>query len=143
MVEGPTAMKATANSMRASRRLRRTMTKPEAVLWRLLRGSPNGIRFRRQYAIGPYVADFYCPAARLVIEIDGQIHDFAEQARLDVTRDETIAAFGVRVQRIAARDVLADAPGIAAALVELCRPLHQPAAGPPPQPRMRSGARED
>ena len=51
------------------------MSPPEALLWQLLRGSPAGIRFRRQYAIGPYVADFLCFSHRLIIELDGPFHD--------------------------------------------------------------------
>jgi very-short-patch-repair endonuclease len=114
------------------------MSKPEVLLWQLLRGSPAGIRFRRQYAIGPYIADFYCPAARMVIEIDGQIHDFDEQAQHDAARDQMIASFGVRIERIAASEVLQDAAGTASALIELCAsvgPLHHPRKrgdGPPP-----------
>ncbi|HKX90817.1 MAG TPA: DUF559 domain-containing protein [Sphingomicrobium sp.] len=65
--------------MRLARSRRRSMSKPEAMLWRLLRGTPSGIRFRRQYAVGTYVADFYCPRAKLVIEIDGLVHE----SRLD------------------------------------------------------------
>jgi very-short-patch-repair endonuclease len=76
--------------MKASRRLRRNMTAPEALLRQMLRRSPAGIKFRRQYAIGPYIADFYCPAAKLVIEVDGQIHDFEQQAEHDAARDNII-----------------------------------------------------
>src|SRR5438067_9351885 len=73
MVEGP--MRATGNSMKIARQQRRAMSPPEVRLWALLRRSPNGIGFRRQHPIGPYVADFYCPAAKLAIEIDGRTHD--------------------------------------------------------------------
>ena len=133
-------MKATANAMKASRRLRRILSPPEARLWRLLRGSPAGIKFRRQYAIGPYVADFYCPAAKLVIEVDGQVHDFEGQAQHDAARDKLIATYGITVQRIAARDVMMDASAVASALVEFCTggPLHHPARpdGPPPRDKL-------
>ena len=141
-------MKATAKSMKASRRLRRQMSPPEALLWQLLRGSPAGIRFRRQYAIGPYVADFYCPTARLVIEIDGQVHDSAEAAARDKARDELIAGFGVRIERVPAAQVMRDATAVASAIVDLCmaqaRPLRRPAlpAGPPPHElRSQGGTR--
>ena len=130
-------MKATGGSMKAARRLRRQMTPPEALLWKLLQGSPSGIRFRRQYAIGPYVADFYCPSARLVIEIDGQAHNFQLQAEHDLRRDDAIRDFGVQVFRIAASDVMRDATSVANAIIDTCvgsRPLHRSAAlsGPPP-----------
>ena len=113
-------MKATANSMRASRRLRRQMAPPEALIWQLLRSSPAGIKFRRQYAIGPYVADFYCPSAKLVIEIDGNTHAFEPQAEHDARRDKLITSYGVRIFRIAASDVMRDATSVASAIVETC-----------------------
>ena len=129
-------MRATQNSMRSARRLRRSMSPPEALLWQLLRRSPAGVKFRRQYAIGPYVADFYCPAAKLVVEIDGQVHNFERQADHDARRDELIASYGVRVERIAAADVMRDAAAVASAIVDTCLagPLHHSAlpSGPPP-----------
>ena len=123
-------MKATGNSMRSAKRLRRTMSPPEALLWQFLRRSPAGIKFRRQYAIGPYVADFYCPSAKQVIEIDGAIHDFESQAEHDAQRDELIGKFGVRIYRIAASDVMRDAASVASAIVDSCSagPLHHSAA---------------
>jgi len=72
------------------------MTPPEVKLWALLRRSPSGIKFRRQHPIGVYVADFYCPAAKLVIEIDGQIHDFTsdrDKARDDYMRELGLISF--------------------------------------------------
>ncbi len=133
-------MKATRNSMRSAKRLRRAMTPPETLLWQLLRRAPAGIKFRRQYAIGPYVADFYCPTAKLVIEIDGQIHNAARQADHDARRDELITSFGLRVERIAAADVMRNAAAVASAIVEIClpAPLHHPALpdGRPPRGKL-------
>jgi very-short-patch-repair endonuclease len=57
--------------MNAARRLRRRLSLPEMLLWRLLRVTRRELRFRK-HPIGPFVADFYCPAAKTVIEIDGQ-----------------------------------------------------------------------
>ena len=128
-------MKATRNSMKASNRLRRKLTPPEALLWKLLQGSPAGVKFRRQYAIGPYVADFYCPSAKLVIEIDGQIHNFEGRADRDVLRDEVIRGFGVRVERIAAGEVMRNATAVAQSIIELCLAGPGPSTafgGPPP-----------
>jgi very-short-patch-repair endonuclease len=131
-------MKATANSMAASRRLRRNMSLPEALLWRLLRRSPGGIKFRRQHAIGSFVADFYCPAAKLVIEIDGVAHDMGDRPQRDEARDKWLTNEGLEVLRIAAREILADPDAVADALVKLCAdragPLHHSpsASGPPP-----------
>lgn len=55
--------------------LRQHATQPEQLLWRHLRGSQvNGLKFRRQYGVGVYVLDFYCPELRLAIELDGDSH---------------------------------------------------------------------
>jgi very-short-patch-repair endonuclease len=55
------------------------------LLWRLLRVSRRQLRFRKQHPIGPFVADFYCPAAKLVIEIDGATHNERQNADSNVT----------------------------------------------------------
>ena len=141
-------MKATGNSMRSARRLRRQLTPPEALLWKLLQGSPSGIRFRRQYAIGPYVADFYCPTAKLVIEIDGHIHNLQLQAEHDLRRDDAIREFGVQVYRIPASEVMKDATSVASAIIDTClglQPLHHSAlpSGPPPHPRFAGTGRSE
>lgn len=122
-------MRATGNSMRLAKRLRRSMSPPEALLWQFLRRSPAGIKFRRQYAIGPYVADFYCPNARLVIEIDGQVHNFERQATHDLERDRLINKLGVRIERIAAADVMRDATAVAEANVDTCLAAAEVASG--------------
>lgn len=112
-------MKATANAMRSSRRGRRQPSLPEARLWRYLRGSPGGVRFRRQHAIGPYVADFYCPAIKLVIEVDGLSHDLGDRPARDTQRDLYLHSLGLHVLRIPALDVLRDAATVAEGLVRL------------------------
>ena len=115
-------MRATGKSMSNARRLRRAMSLPEVKLWALLRRSPGGVRFRRQHPVGPYVADFYCPAAKLMIEIDGRFHDNAEAQQKDVARTAYIEQLGLKVLRILASDVLADAVAVADGLVRLCGP---------------------
>ena len=84
--------------MSAARRLRRQLSLPEMLLWRLLRVTRRELRFRKQHAIGPYVADFYCPSAKMVIEVDGATHDFTQDA--DCERDAYIATLGLKVIRI-------------------------------------------
>ena len=113
-------MKATASSMRASRAQRRAPSLPEALLWRHLRGSPGGIKFRRQHAIGPYVADFYCAAAKMLIEIDGIAHDMGNRPERDETRSQYLRSLDLSVARIAASDVIADPVAIADSIVRLC-----------------------
>jgi len=106
--------------MRIARDQRRAMSLPEVKLWSPLRRSPEGIRFRRQHPIGPYVADFYCPAAKLVIEIDGLAHTFEERAARDLRRDAYIRDLGLQIIRIAAAEVLADAVAVGNGLLALC-----------------------
>ncbi len=96
------------------------MSPPEVRLWALLRRSPNGVNFRRQHPIGRYVADFYCPAAKLVIEIDGLMHDFMVER--DEKRDGYIRGLGLNILRIAAAEVMADPLSVADGLVRLCGP---------------------
>ena len=56
--------------------LRNNATIPEAILWRRLKDKQvNGLKFRRQFGVGPYVLDFYCPEIRLSIELDGEVHN--------------------------------------------------------------------
>ncbi len=57
-----------------ARKLRRDMSPPEVMVWVHLRARKDGTTFRRQHPVGPYVLDFYCPQARLAIEIDGEHH---------------------------------------------------------------------
>jgi len=108
-----------AKTVRMARRLRRTMTLPEVKLWLILRKQPEGIRFRRQHPIGHYALDFYCPEAKLAIEIDGIVHDMGSQPARDVARDVWLAEQGIETIRIAAQDVLVDAEAVADGLVRL------------------------
>ncbi len=120
----------------AARKLRRKMSLPEVLLWQRLRGSPEGLAFRKQHPIDPFVADFYCSAARLVIEIDGISHDMGSMPESDEIRAAFLAESGFQVLRIAAGDVLEDPDEVAASIVaHAADPLHHRAArgGPPPR----------
>ncbi len=68
---------------RLARHFRKNPTAKEEVLWECLRNDQLGFRFRRQHVIGGFVLDFYCPAARLCVEIDGVMHDAARDKRRD------------------------------------------------------------
>ncbi len=80
--------------------LRNDATKAERLLWRRLRGKQvDGLKFRRQYGVGEFVIDFYCPVAKLGIEIDGESH-FNPSAELkDMTRQAIIESIGIHVIR--------------------------------------------
>jgi cyclase len=79
--------------------LRNTMTPAEMLLWGHLKGSQLGAKFRRQHPLGIYIADFYCHQYKLVIELDGSIHDLPEIAKNDIERQLNIENDGIRVLR--------------------------------------------
>ena len=94
------------------RRLRRESTVPERLLWSRLRARGLGqVKFRRQHPVGPYVVDFYCAAASLVVEIDGVSHE--EQEAYDEKRTAYLVSRGLRVVRFTNDEVLADADAVA------------------------------
>lgn len=96
-------------SVTIARRLRKTMTLSEIALWTALRGKRlEGLRFRRQHPLGPYVVDFYCAAHRLAVEVDGAVHLSEAGAERDSARDLWISRQGVRVVRIPGELVLGD-----------------------------------
>jgi very-short-patch-repair endonuclease len=118
----------------SARKLRKEMSLPEVLLWQQLRGAATGIKFRRQHPVGSYIADFYCSALKLVLEIDGEGHGRGDRPERDAQRDAFLEQNGYRVIRIAAADVLKDAARVAERIAALvANPLHQPAAGPPPR----------
>ena len=83
-----------------ARDLRRTMTRAERLLWARLRGSQlDGVRWRRQQIIDGFIVDFYCHAARLIVELDGAIH--RDQQEYDSARDEVLATRNLLILRIA------------------------------------------
>jgi very-short-patch-repair endonuclease len=118
-----------------ARALRRNLTLPEGMLWQVLCQRPDGFKFRCQHPIGRCIVDFYCPAARLVIEIDGMSHDMGDRAARDERRDAWLRSKGLTVIRFSARDVLSDMDSVVAAILSAVReglPLHHAAHGSPP-----------
>ena len=110
------------------------MTVPERLLWQQLRQRPNGLKFRRQHPVGPYIVDFCCIGSRLVVEVEGEVHNMGEQPAYDQRRIQFIQENGFRVLRVSAKRVLADAVGTANAIAARAEsPLHRPADGPPPR----------
>jgi very-short-patch-repair endonuclease len=84
--------------MRRALELRERMTPEERVIWQELRGNRLGAHFRRQQVLAPYIVDFYCHAARLVVEIDGSPH--RAQQGYDRMRDDYFMRCGIRVLRL-------------------------------------------
>ena len=95
------------------RRLRGESPKAERLLWWRLRGKQlDELKFRRQYGVGDYVIDFYCPEAKLAVELDGESH-FEPAARLnDATRQAFIESYGIRVLRFTNPQVYDNLDGV-------------------------------
>ena len=115
--------------MSSARRLRQQLSLPEMLLWRLLRLARRELRFRKQHPIGPFVVDFYCPAAKLVIEIDGAAHNQRRDA--DSKRDDYMRSLGLSVIRIPAADALADPEAVANEIYRLCENVAGPSTTQP------------
>jgi len=83
-----------------ARRLRRNSTLSEATLWQALRERGTARKFRRQHPMGPFVLDFFCPALRLAVEIDGGIHAAPNRADYDRFRQQLIEGYHVLLVRL-------------------------------------------
>jgi tryptophan synthase alpha chain len=86
-------------------KLRKNPTSEERMLWEIISKKKLGVKFRRQHPIWFYIADFYCHALKLVIEIDGSIHDLKEVRAKDETRQEIIESFDIRVIRFTNKQI--------------------------------------
>ncbi len=101
----------------AARDLRAKLTLAEQVLWGALqRRQLHGLKFRCQHPVGPFVLDFYCPTCKLVIEVDGPIHEL--QTEQDEARTQHLAAYGYRVLRFRNGEVLNDLGSVLARIAE-------------------------
>ncbi len=89
-----------------ARAMRKAMTEPEKRLWWALRHRLPELKFRRQFIIGSFIADFCCLAARLIVEVDGNQHGTDEALAFDARRTALIESHGFRVLRFSNHDVL-------------------------------------
>lgn len=96
-----------------ARTLRQNMTKAEVILWTYLRRrAVNGARFRRQHPIGPYITDFACPAAKLIIEVDGATHSTPDELAYDAQRTKYLESEGWTVIRVTNTDIYENIDGV-------------------------------
>jgi very-short-patch-repair endonuclease len=102
--------------------LRSQMPPAEVLLWQQIHGKQLlGYKFRRQYSVGRYVLDFYCPALRLGIELDGDSHFQEGAAQRDQERDSYISSFGIRLVRFLNTDVFENMEGLLEVLLREIR----------------------
>ncbi len=108
---------------RYARQLRRHQTDAERVLWQRLRDRQlGGRKFRRQYEFGEFILDFYCPSAKLAIEVDGGQHYSEIVAARDLERTRCLEANGMRVLRFTNTEVLGQTEAVLEAILrELMR----------------------
>jgi len=111
----------------AALELRENLTPAERRLWEALRAKRlSGLRFRAQHPVGPYILDFYCPAHKLAVELDGSVHDGHEEQ--DAARTACLSAYGCRVLRFANDQVMTDLPDVLAQIQAAAQ------EGRPPRP---------
>ncbi|MRT94474.1 DUF559 domain-containing protein [Ancylomarina sp. 16SWW S1-10-2] len=88
------------------KKLRRRSTAAESTLWKTIKNKQiENLKFRRQHSIGNYIADFYCPEIRLIIELDGASHDNYLSEEKDIIRDRTLEEYNCTIIRFENRYV--------------------------------------
>ncbi|WP_294104157.1 DUF559 domain-containing protein [Sphingomonas sp.] len=113
-----------------ARHMRNNPTEPEKRLWRSLSNSQlGGWKFRRQQVIGWGIADFVCPAARLIVEVDGDTHG----AEADAFRDAALARMGYRTLRVTNHDVMRNVEGVKVAILQALENVDKPHPNPSPE----------
>jgi very-short-patch-repair endonuclease len=101
----------TSEIERQAKQLRHEMTQAEARLWQALKSKQlDGLRFRSQHPVGRFILDFYCSAHKLVVEVDGGIHE--EQVERDSERATVLAAYGYRVIRFSNEEIGTNLPTV-------------------------------
>ncbi len=106
------------SSIAKARALRRRMTVAERKFWSLVRNNRLGVKFRRQVPFGPYIVDFFCFSAKLVVELDGSQHYRAEGKEYDFHRDQFLKSHGLTVLRFSNKEFLANQDGVCMVIQE-------------------------
>ncbi|OWK69833.1 hypothetical protein CBW18_14565 [Pedobacter sp. AJM] len=88
-----------------AKKLRNKVTDAEKILWEHLKEKKLGVKFRRQHPISSFIADFYCHEKKLIIELDGSIHNIKEIFENDLERQAAIEAFGIKVIRFKNQEI--------------------------------------
>jgi very-short-patch-repair endonuclease len=106
-VEYPMYFGATPEIFKLAKELRKMETEAEKLLWaRLHKNQLLGLQFRRQHPINRFIADFYCPKIKLIIEVDGNIHELPENEAHDIGRSEILNDFGITVTRFTNEQII-------------------------------------
>jgi very-short-patch-repair endonuclease len=109
------------------KKLRRNQTDAEKTFWVHVRNRQfHGMRFLRQYSVGPYILDFYCPEIKTGIELDGGQHNESRGKAYDTARSEYLQAQGIYVLRFWDHEVLLDTQAVLIKVEERCNPSRPP-----------------
>ena len=101
--------------------LRKNMTLSERKVWEILKGKQiMGLRFRPQHPIDIFIADFYCHPLKLVIEIDGGIHQLEENKEYDIGREAEIERWGIKIFRLTNDEIDENISQVKAKIIEIC-----------------------
>lgn len=109
------------NKKRLRQILRKEMPKGEQILWQRLRKKQLGHKFFRQYSIGKYVVDFYCPKLKLAIEVDGISHE--GKFEYDKNRQEYLASVGIHVERFNSKEIFENIDDVVQTVYFSCKRL--------------------
>ena len=102
--------------------LRNRLSRAEIYLWSRVKNKQIlGYKFRRQYSVGYYVIDFYCPKLKLAIEVDGDSHFTKEAMEYDKRREEYIKSFGISFLRVTNLDVYKNMEGVVDKIIEIIK----------------------
>ena len=119
--------RASAELTELAGRMRASMTPAEQKLWNALSNRQlGGLRFRAQHPVETFILDFYCPSCKLVIEVDGVVHEGEERVEHDVERTAHLEAFGYRVLRFRNEEVLNNLPSVLERIARTATPLSVP-----------------
>jgi very-short-patch-repair endonuclease len=121
-----------------ARENRKAPTPAEHKLWQCLRGAKQGKKFRRQHAINFFIVDFVCVEAKLIVELDGEIHLAPEHAEYDTGRTFTLTELGYHELRFTNQQVLTSLDKV---LTEIAQALKENYPEPPSGTPWRGGAR--
>ena len=120
MNEERVSRKAREGLIERARQMRKEPTNAEALLWtRLRKRQLDGRKFRRQHIIQYFIVDFYCPKTKLVVEIDGAVHD--EQEEYDQEREKILQQLGYQVVRFKNSEVERNIDLVVASISDYCR----------------------
>jgi very-short-patch-repair endonuclease len=112
--------KVSVKTLVRAKELHRELTPAEKILWKEIKANKlSGLHFRRQQIIHGYFADFYCHQHELVVELDGDIHDF--QKEYDAEREAYLISLGFRVIRFKNEEVMDNLNGVLRKILEVCK----------------------